>query len=135
MYWFFKGCTGVFDLCQTDFSIYSKLTVSPLFLEVIHGSTTFKLIKGYQRLKKNDTIQFWCFWSSFHFLHSNVPDNKCHKEKCIACIEVSTSLQKYHPPLSFEVRPLNLQNVQVLFRYSPFYIGFSWWPPKNWIFQ
>ena len=48
----------MFDLCQTDFSIYSKLTVSPLFLEVIHRSTTFKLIKGYQRLKKNDTIQF-----------------------------------------------------------------------------
>ena len=23
----------------------------------------------------------WYFWSFFHFLHSNVPDKKCHKQK------------------------------------------------------
>ena len=33
------------DICQTDYSIHSKLEFSP-YTEVIHGSATFKLTKG-----------------------------------------------------------------------------------------
>ena len=32
------------DICQTDYSIHSKLEF-PFYSEVIHGSTTFKLTK------------------------------------------------------------------------------------------
>ena len=45
--------------------------------EVIHGSTTFKLTKGDQL----STVQlFNLMFLFFYFLHSNVPDNKCHKQ-------------------------------------------------------
>ena len=34
----------------------------------------------------------WCFWFFFHFLYSNVPDTKCHKQKwCVlffTCINI-----------------------------------------------
>ena len=52
-----------------EFSLYS---------EVIHGSATFKLTKG---LRKVINYSIWCFWSFFCFLHSNIPDNKCYKQK------------------------------------------------------
>ena len=49
---------------------------------------------------------------------------------------------KYQPPLKnttpsfLPSPPLNLQTVQALFfRQSPLYIGFSWTPLKDWIFQ
>ena len=35
---------GNTDICQTDYSIHSKLEF-PFYSEVIHGSTTFKLTK------------------------------------------------------------------------------------------
>ena len=69
-----------------DFSIYTKLIIvlTPnlelsSYSNVIHGSTTFKLTKSSQRLKKNDNYLVWCFWSLFHFIF--VSDNKCHKQK------------------------------------------------------
>ena len=41
---FQEGYTGMFDIYQTDNSIHSKLLeFSP---EVIHGSKTFKVMKG-----------------------------------------------------------------------------------------
>ena len=33
----------------------------------------------------------WCFWSFYHFLHSNVPANKCHKQKW--CMLLFTSIK------------------------------------------
>ena len=42
-------------ICQTDYSIHSKLRVFP-YSEIIHGSKTFKLMKGKQRLKNNDKL-------------------------------------------------------------------------------
>ena len=70
-----------------DCLIYAKLIIvftpdlkfSP-FSEVIHGSTTFKLTKGKQRLKKK-LFHLMFFLSFFHFLNWNVPDNKCYKQK------------------------------------------------------
>ena len=71
-----------------DCLIYAKLIIvfTPNlaffpYSEVIHGSTTFKLTKRYQSLKQNDNFSTWCFWSFFHFLHYNVPGNKCYKQK------------------------------------------------------
>ena len=40
-----KGIDGKVDICQTDYSIHSKLNNFP-YSEVIHGSTAFKLTKG-----------------------------------------------------------------------------------------
>ena len=42
-----RNITKASDICQTDYSIYSKLSknsISP-YSEVIHRSTTFKLTK------------------------------------------------------------------------------------------
>ena len=44
---------------------------------------TFKLTKDQQRLKQNDHL-FSLMFLLFHFLHSNVPGNKCHKQS-VAC--------------------------------------------------
>ena len=52
-----------------------------LYYGVIHRSTKFKPTKVYQRFKKIINYSIWFFWSFFHFLHSNVPDIKCHKQK------------------------------------------------------
>ena len=68
------------DIYQTDYSIYSKLGISP-YSEVINGSTTFKPRKGSERLKKNDQLLNLMFCSFFHFLRSNVSENKFHKHK------------------------------------------------------
>ena len=67
------------DIYQTDYNIPLKLEFSP-YPEAIHGYTTFKLKKCWQRLKENDHL-FNSLFSFFHFLHSNIPDNKCHKQK------------------------------------------------------
>ena len=40
-----RGIHGKVDVCQTDYSIHSKLRTF-LYSEVIYGSTTFKLTKG-----------------------------------------------------------------------------------------
>ena len=71
-----------------DCLIYAKLIIvftpnwefSPNS-EIIHESTTFKLTKGYQRLKKKDNYSILCFWPFFHFLLCNAPDSKCYKQK------------------------------------------------------
>ena len=70
-----------------------KLSCLCLILKsYIEWSTTFKLTKGSQRLKKNDQLLNLIFCSFFHFLCSNFPDNKCHKQKlCVlfsACIKL-----------------------------------------------
>ena len=67
------------DICHTDYIIHFKLRIFP-YSETIHGSTTFKLMKCSQRLKKNDQLLNLMFLF-FHFLCSNVPDKKCHKQK------------------------------------------------------
>ena len=81
--WFSKGYLGLFDMCQTDYSIHSKLKIFPLFRSHT-WSTTFKLTKG----------SIWCFRSFFLFLHCNVPDNKCCKQKWgvlfFTCIKLVT---------------------------------------------
>ena len=88
----YLGCFAVVPLPYQgdtrDCLIYAKLIIiftpnlefSP-YPEVIHGSTTFKLTKGWQWLRKNDNYSTWCFWSFFHFLYCSVPDNKCYKQK------------------------------------------------------
>ena len=78
-----RGIHWKIGICQTDYNIHSKLRIFP-YSEVIHGSTTFKLMKGKQRLKKNDQLINLMFFPFFLFLHFNVPDNvpdKCHKQK------------------------------------------------------
>ena len=40
-----RGIHGNVDICQTDYNITSKLKFSP-YSEIIHGCTTFKLIKS-----------------------------------------------------------------------------------------
>ena len=40
-----KGIGGKIDICQTDYSIHSKLNNFP-YSEVIQGITAFKLTKG-----------------------------------------------------------------------------------------
>ena len=68
------------------FNVFTRnLEFSP-HSEVMHGTAIFKPTKGQRkRLKKNYSMMtnysIWYFWSSFHFLHSNVPGNKCHKKK------------------------------------------------------
>ena len=68
------------------FNVFTRnLEFSP-HSEVMHGTAIFKQTKGQRkRLKKNYSMMtnysIWYFWSSFHFLHSNVPGNKCHKKK------------------------------------------------------
>ena len=39
-----RGMHGNIDICQTDYSIHSKLRIFP-YSEVIHGSITFRLTK------------------------------------------------------------------------------------------
>ena len=50
-----RGIHGKVDICQTDYSIHSKLRIFA-YSEVIHGKPTFKLTKGLQSLKKNDQL-------------------------------------------------------------------------------
>ena len=59
-----KGIHGKVDICQTDYTIHSKLRIFP-YSKVIHGSTTFKLMKGLLRLKKNDQLLNLIFFISF----------------------------------------------------------------------
>ena len=40
-----RGKHGTVDICQTDYSIHSKLRIFP-YSEVLHGSTPFKLTEG-----------------------------------------------------------------------------------------
>ena len=64
-----------------DCLIYAKLIIvfTPnlqfsLYSEFIHGSITFKLEKGQQRLKKNFNYSLYVFDLSFN------KDNKCYKQ-------------------------------------------------------
>ena len=78
--WFSEGYSGLLDICQTDYGIHSQLRIFPLIRS--HAwKYNIHVNKGYQRSKKNDNYSIWCFWSFFHFLHSNAPDNKCYKQK------------------------------------------------------
>ena len=40
-----RGIHGKVDICQTDYIIYSKLRIFPLYA-VAHGGTTVNLTKG-----------------------------------------------------------------------------------------
>ena len=68
------------DICLTNYSIHSKLqTIFPLFW----SHTSKYKIQANERLtkiKKTDQL-FNLTFPTFHFLHSNGPDNKCHKQK------------------------------------------------------
>ena len=50
-----RGIHRKVDICQTNYSILSKLRICP-YSEVIHGSTTFKLTKSLKRLNKTDQL-------------------------------------------------------------------------------
>ena len=50
------------------FSLYSK----------VQHSSIWKFKKDY---RKTINYSIWCFWSFYYFLSSNVPANKCHKQK------------------------------------------------------
>ena len=57
---------GKADICQINCSIHSRLRLFP-YSEVIHRSITFKLTKGYKKVKeKLVTIQFDVFVLSFN---------------------------------------------------------------------
>ena len=110
--WFLTKWFRVFAQ-NFKFSVYSK---------VIHGTTAFKLRKGQKKLMNYPNLIFFIF---FHFLHSNVPDIKCHKQmwcvlfftslklvaSVLACInqmkktvhksQVPTKLRSFRPPLEF----------------------------------
>ena len=85
-----RGKNRNIEICQTDYSIPSKLEFSH-YAEVIQGGTTFKLTKGLQRLNKNYRL-FHFLFLLFRFLHSNVPDNTYHRQKWhvlfFTCIEL-----------------------------------------------
>ena len=49
------GIHGKVDICKNDYSIHAKLRIFP-YSEVIHGSTTYKLMKSKHWLKKNDQL-------------------------------------------------------------------------------
>ena len=68
---------GKVDICQTDYSIHSKLRIFP-YSEVINRSKHSRKMKR-KDLRKMITIKFDVFVLSFPF--SNVPDNKYHKHK------------------------------------------------------
>ena len=75
-----RGIHGKVDICQTDYNIHSKLRIFCLF-----WSHTWKYnIQADKRLtkvkEKRSTIQFDIL-ILLYFLHSNVPDNNCHKQK------------------------------------------------------
>ena len=61
---FVAFCFGMFDMCQTGYSIHSNLQFSP-YSEVIYGSTKFKLKYVYK--EKWPTIQFGVCDLSFIF--------------------------------------------------------------------
>ena len=77
MSWFSEGYSELFDICQTDYSIHYQLRIFPLFRSHARKYN----IQANKTLKKNDSYSVWWFWSFFHFLHCNVPDNKCYKQK------------------------------------------------------
>ena len=70
-------------------SICSKLRIFP-YSEVIHTSKTFKLMKGQQRLKKNNQLLNLIFLF-FNFLLFDVSDSMCHKQKW--CMLFSTRIK------------------------------------------
>ena len=91
-----RGIHGKVDICRTNYNIYSKLGIFSLL-----WSHTWKYnIQADKRLtkvkEKWSTIRFDIFLSFFHFLHSYVPDNKCHKQKWhvifFTCIKLVASV-------------------------------------------
>ena len=68
------------DICLTNYSIHSKLqTIFPLFW--IHTSKyKIQANERLTKIKKNDQL-FNLTFPTFHILHSNGPDKKCHKQK------------------------------------------------------
>ena len=75
------------DICQTDYTVYSKLRIFP-YSEVIYRSITFKLTKDKQRLKKSYQLLSVMYFF-FHFLCSSVPDNKCHIEEWCVLVRLN----------------------------------------------
>ena len=78
---FCRGCQRVLRIVwympNWLYSIHSKLWIFPKFRR-----HTWKYnIQAKKRLTKVKEKLIWCFLSFFHFLHCNVPDNKCYKEK------------------------------------------------------
>ena len=77
-----RGIHRKADICQTDNNIHSKL--GTFFYSVVIHTWKYN-IQDNKRLTKIKTtikcqllnLMFWFF----HFLHSNVPDSKCHKQK------------------------------------------------------
>ena len=78
--------------------LYSLHTKNFPSSEVIHGITTFKLIKNWQRLKKNDQLLNLMFLFFQFFIHIS-PYNKCHKQKwCVlffTCIRLMVCMLAY----------------------------------------
>ena len=73
-----RGIHGKIDICQTDYSIHSKQRIFA-YSNVIHGSTTFKLTKGYQENANqllNLMFLFFLLFSSFQCTRQ-----KFHKQK------------------------------------------------------
>ena len=62
-----RGMHGKVDICQTDYSIHSKLRTF-FYSKIIHGSTTFKVMKGKKVKEKWSTIKFDHFVFSYIFL-------------------------------------------------------------------
>ena len=87
-----RGIHRSVDTCHTNYTIHSKLRISPL-----SWSHTWKSnLQANERLKKwyskiiIYSIWYFCFF--FHFLHSNVPDKKCHEKKWHVCWHVHMRL-------------------------------------------
>ena len=70
-----RGVHGKVHIYQIDYSIHSKLKIFP-YSKAIHGTLTFKLTKGLQRLKKNDQILnlmfLFLFFLSFSLFQCNI---------------------------------------------------------------
>ena len=49
------------------------------YSEVIQYMVNIQANKSITKIKENYSI--WCFWSLLNLFHSNVPANKCHRQK------------------------------------------------------
>ena len=51
------------------------------YYEVIPYMEAQQANKSITKIKKMINYSIWCFWSLFHFFHSNVTDNTCHRQR------------------------------------------------------
>ena len=112
---------GNFEMCLTKYSIPSKLIrkMFPLF-----WNHTWNYNKVNERLTKVIKEKWQLFNLKFlllHFLHSNVPVNKCHKQKWCVLFFTRIKLVAPVPACAHLIARIKWIRLQ----YPPTYHGFS----------